>query len=116
MALFFLPLEANEASGHPFRALQPELRIADAELAIVVSLRQGIFLRAAAERPASSADKETAAILSGERLDQLLRWLLMLAALFPVERARKDLRILRTRVHDAAAAGGLRLSLESILI
>ncbi|CAK9095531.1 unnamed protein product [Durusdinium trenchii] len=78
----------------------PALHLADAEVAVLYSLRQGAFLRG------------EGGVLRGAPLVELLRWLDFLGRFFPGG-GREHLRALADRIHEAVASAGDQLLVET---
>lgn len=82
------------------------LRLLDAEVAIVYSLRQAAYVSAgekisASASQAGSPAADNVATISGEALTELVLWLDFLSTVFPNKRASKSLRKLADYVRSA---------------
>lgn len=92
---------APEAKWHGGPEVQnPDLRVVDAEIAIMYTFRQGVFI--------SSDVDDRGPILKGAVLADFVTWLELLAALFPSAKARQDIQAVLAFVQKEKAKGGMR--------
>ncbi|CAK0846170.1 unnamed protein product [Prorocentrum cordatum] len=96
------PLDAWVQGSAPAKDDQAGLRLVDAEVAVLFSLRQGTFLKG--EAVAGSPVK---AFIQGKVLDELCTWLEFLAAALPSVRASADLKAFLSVALAAQTCGGL---------
>lgn len=84
----------------------------DAELALLYSFRQGVFLHATSNGSSTDGDR----VLSGKALDELCAWLDFLADVLPNPDARAGVALLGDVARNARANGALEHSVWDVAI